>query len=346
MEKGSSVKKIDQPISAVITFSANESGLAAVQSVLNNANYFSDVHIVKPLGYDDSEEHYPGWREQETKLRAADITIHTHSHFDSSRLHTDFAIMVTPDTFFKTAALASIMDDIKAWPSCDNFAVASCTIIKPKDGAARTFLSAFFSYGFLLVLLALDTWRHVLTFGQYHRTVDLRGVKRIRTYPNVTYMAPHRWWTWWVLNGICYARDSGAACQQIPHPRDQGWPFVLRTIKTHRHMSVFGLWVLGYAFYYWLFAFPWWSVFMNTQVRWMWWLHWDVTSRFWLTLALANIGFVGWISWLYMELPFLLLPLYVFTFPVWLAVSPIVFFYGRIYRLRLAVVGNVNFEEK
>jgi len=336
--EGSAVIKIDE---------FDTSPQQAIRSILENHQYFKDVHLVKH-GYSSHESLYPGFQEDLEKLRQAGLPVTWHSELDPPVLVTKAAISLPPDVRVTDGALSTLQQDmLKHGANCDHFAVSSVTYIELDEGDERNprvWLEAL-SYGFLLVILMLDTFRSIVSLFQYHRTVDLRADFLTVTYPNRTRIAPDRWWRWWIGTGICYARRAGAACMQLPDPKDQGLKFVLRTIKTHRAMGIGG-WILGFLFYYAFFSWPWWNNLIDPHSRLGSWICRDMTALYWQIPYLLHTAVVGWMAWQYFEFPLKMLPLQVLLYTFYLTLSPIIFFYGRFHSSRAAWVTAVTSNKK
>ncbi len=228
---------LENRVSAVITISEfNESPEQAIQSVLENPQFFADLHLVK-FGYSSHEVLYLGWEKDLEALGGLGLEPMWHAKLDG--------------------AVKTMLEDMLYYTNRDHFGVSSITFIEHDDGfkvTPRVWIEAL-SYGFLLVILMMDTFRSMLNLLQYHRTVDLRADLTITTYPNRTRVARDRWWIWWLFTGISPSRRGGAACMQVPSQKDQGFKFVLRTVKMHSGMGL-GLWIFGFLLYWFAFSWP------------------------------------------------------------------------------------------
>jgi hypothetical protein len=356
-EEGSHHHKAD----AVISISEfNESPEQAVRSVLDNAKrYFCALHIVK-YGYDTTAELYPGFQADLQRLAPA-VPVHWHSTADTlvTAVHGRALVHIEPDLCVKDGALKTLYEDMEKGDK-QNFAVSSITYVDttnapggPASGGGTTFVGAF-SFGFLLVILMFDTLRHIVTGFQHHRTADLRGQLVTITYPNrVRVASPPRWWLWWLGTNTATTKHGGAACIQIP---SQGWVFVLRTIKTHRGMSLLptlspfnpvggAFWLTGFLLYYFLFAWPVWNYVLpdpstaSSSSMIARWLVRDMSGLHWQVLYLLHTAVVGYVAWTNIEIlrwNGLLLPLLVLGYTWYLTVSPLVILYGRFHTSRAA----------
>jgi hypothetical protein len=229
---------------------------------------------------------------------------------------------------------------------CDHFAVSTTIWIEPDPArrpTLREWTEAFFAYGWLLVMIVLDSFRFVLNFGAYHRNIDITARLVSVTYPNRTVLAPHRWWRWGGLgSGMATPINGGEVCMLLPLPgKDQGMAFALRLIRTHRTMGM-GIWLIGFAFYYAIFATPWWMLFFDRlsvplilghgyDPR-AWPLYWSIPQ-------VAHLLVVAIISYRQLYVPWGLQSLQVLLYPFYLASAPFVFIYARLARSQ-ALYGN------
>jgi hypothetical protein len=323
----------EKKVSAVITISdADESPERAIQSIIENPQFFADVHLVKH-GYSSQYRMYDGWADDLEMLITLGLSPVWHSKLEPSKLRTRAIVDIEPDLWVADGALTTLLDDIEANPTCDHFAVSSLTTIALPDGGTPRMHLESLSYGFLIVILVLDTLRSIGSLFQIHRTVDLRARLLTATYPNRVRVAPYRWWVWWFGTGVSTTKKAGYACIQIPAAKDQGIEFVLRTIKTHRYMGV-GMWTVWYTLYYAIFAWPFWNTFLMRSNWWVaMWLLRDMRSPWWISIYVGHTALVGYITLRYLKFPrqeIRLLQIVLYTF--YLTASPLVFLYGRFYQ--------------
>ncbi len=337
---------VERRVSAIITISAaDESPEQAVTSVLENQRFFEDLHIVK-FGYSSHAHLYNGWDQDLEDLKACGLDPVWHSELDVSKLRSRAAIEIEPDLRVCDGAFCTLFKDMETNTNCDHFGVSSITYIRLEDHKdPRAWIEAL-TYGFLLVVMMLDSLRSLANLSLYHRSVDLRGRLITTTWPNRVRLAPHRgwvwytgWFTWWFQSGISTSKHAGAACMQLPSQKDQGFALVLRTIKTHKHMG-FGIWLIGYLLYWLLFAWPIWTPFVNPHSRIGMWFARDMTALYWIIPYMLHTVVVGYIAWLYMEFPLRLLPLQVVLYTFYLTASPAIFLYARFHKPRGAWESN------
>jgi len=225
----------------------------AIKSIIRHRKHFAALHLVQ-YGYSALAELYPGWNKDMVDLK---LPIIWHSELDPARLKTRAVVHLQPDHQLRDGALEALLQDMRdnhKWNS--HFGVSS---VAKLDTGRENLLGLPF-YGFLLVLGVFDSLRSFYSGFRYHRTADLRGQTTYITFPNTVTLAPNRWWTWLCFTRVAVIQSGGSALQQIPAQKDAGVNFVLRTLKTHRHMGV-GVWMFFFALYYALFAWPWWSTF-------------------------------------------------------------------------------------
>ncbi len=320
-------------VSGVIRISEfDESPEQAVQTILASPHFFADVHLVK-FGHSSLEKFYPGWDKDLAALRALNLDPVWHSQLDHKKLKTHALVNLTPDVRSTDGALATLIDDMdKNGGSCDHFGVSSITFIEydTKPVSPVVVLEAMFSYGFLLVILMMDTFRSIINLFQYHRTSDLTCDFTTTTYGGRVRVAPNRFLFWWFFTGISPSKRGGAACMQIPSENDQGLTFLLRTIKTHSN----GLWIFGFALYWWLFSWPLANYILDSRTRWGYWLIRDMTALYWAIPYILNTALVGYVAWMHVEFPFRLLPVHVLLFTFFLTASPLILLYGRFHTSR------------
>lgn len=334
-ERDAATWPLDRKASVIITISdADESPEQAVSSVIENHRFFRDLHIIK-FGYSTHAELYPGWSQDLERLNELNMAPIWHSELDASKLQSRAAIHIEPDLRVADGALAMLHKDIDRYTNCEHFAVSSITYIEASPEAKRdprAWIEAM-SYGFLLVIMMMDSLRSLVSLFQYHRTTDLRAQLVTTTFPNRVRLASSRWWMWWIGTGMGTIKRGGPACMQIPAAKDQGIAFVLRTIKTHKHMGV-GIWIIGYVLYYLMFGWPWWNAFISTNWRFTAWFARDMSSLFWIITYMLHTVVVGYIALIYMEFPLKMLPLQVLLYTFYLTASPVIFIYGRFHTSR------------
>lgn len=335
--------------SAVIKISQfEECPESGIQSVLCNAAYFKELHIVKH-GYDINQTLYDTWKEDHNLMMEKGISVYWHNEFDTNKTHTHAVVHILPDHQVLSGAMTTLHEDMvqaaKDAPSRTHFALTGITSIRLSERQKRDVYQWMqsLSYGFLLVVMMLDWLRSlcqppffpfIWNIFKYHKTSDLRAVTVRTTYPRRAQLAPEAW-SWWIWNnGQSRAKSVGAAVMCIPKNKDVGIPFVLRTIKTHNHLG-FGLWVLGFSLYYWLFAWPWWNTLV---LDWGWSILYPLThdprTWYWLTVYVLHTLIVAVVAWNNMELPLGLLPIQVLLYTFYLTISPIVLVYGRFHMSR------------
>lgn len=324
--------------SAVISISdRGESCQEAIETVLSNHKFFKDLHIVYFAGKEDTV-YYEGWLKDLEELKALGLEPIRHSTLNLQKLGTLLKIDIPPDMDAGEGAFYMLLDTM-AVTSVNEMGVVSDMNIDPQEqgkAGAQTILEAMFAYGFLLVLLILDSMRSAFRLFQYHRTNDLRATRLSTVYPGKTRAPTDRWWMWWIFTGVAASKRGGNACIQRAGgtPENSGLNLLIRTVKTHRYMSWTGVWLLAYLFYYLIFAYPWWNGLLSEGTRLGDWLIRDVTSILWITMHIVHLFVVGCISWIYMEVPYKLYGFHVIFYPFFLTLSPLVFFLSKIAQVK------------
>lgn len=328
-------------VCAVIQISEfDESPEQAISSVLENKDYFSGVVMVKHA-YSSQIEPYPGFFADQKELTDSNIPLVWQSQLDVTKLPSEARaiVRIEPDVRVADGALKALIQDMTNSRQ-EHCAVSSILCLETASPADPRVWFSSLPYGFLLVILMLDTFRSLANLFGYNRTCDVRGQLMTITYPNRVELAPNRWWRFWIGTGVARTRYGGDAAIQLPDEKDQGMNFVFRTIKTHNHMSI-GIWILFYALYYFAFAFPFWNTFLSPHSVWGRWLVRDMTALYWMIPYTLHLALVGVVAWLYVEFPLthfplvgprsVILPLQVLLFNFYLTASPLIFLYGRFH---------------
>ena len=320
----------------------DESCEQAMASVLENPSYFDQLLLVKQ-GFSSLTEPYEGFAEDVTHLEKLGVSVSWQSQLDVSACKSRAILRLEPDVRVTDGAIKTLVEDmVEQSESKDHFAVTSILIIETANSTPSW---ESLSYGFLLVIMMLDSFRSLFSLFRYNRTVDLRGQLLSISFPNRVRLAPNRWWVWWIGTGICRTRYGGSAAIQLPDEKDQGLGFVFRTIKTHNHLGA-GIWTLFYFMYYALFAFPVWNWFLSPTSMLGRWLVRDMSALYWMIPYLLHTALVAYIAWQNVEFPktylpvagyrSVLLPLQVSLYTFYLTASPLVFLYGRFHLSRAA----------
>lgn len=309
----------------------------AIESVVVNSKHVRDIHL-EQTGYSTKTVlNYPEAENHQQALAQAGITITWHSTFDVSKLKTQALVHLEPDVDATESAFMQLKQDILTYPGCQHFAISSIIYLN----TPRFSWLEIPWYGFLFPLLVVDWLANVFTLWQHSRTVDMRAQLVQTTWPNRSRLASKSWWRWWIRTGICWTRPGDVSCVQIPlRAKDRGLSFVLRTIKGHRHLSIWRPWWLAiFVIYYALFALPWWTLFLGTHQRiedglLSWILLRPLYDTFWLAVQLAHMVIVVYATWGGIELPARMEGVAIVLYPIYFTLSPIFFFYGRWYSSR------------
>jgi hypothetical protein len=324
----------------------------AVRSVLRYPNHFAAMHLIQ-YGYSTTAELYPGWKEDLAKLTENGLAPIWHSELDANKLKSRAIIHLQPDGQLRDAALDALLQDMNDHhKNASHFAVSSVTNLEHQSPRSIPF------YGFLLVLAVFDSLRSFFLGFRYHKTSDLRATTTYITFPATVEFAAYRWWAWLFFTRISPVQSGGAALQQIPDKKDAGASFVLRTIKTHNRMGI-GLWMIGFALYYALFAWPWWSSFFaHYKIPYISKLFSFILEReppiyglvqvyllgykgvyvnlAWQVIQLLHLAFVGVIAYIYILFPYNGGAGLVLLYPFYLAAFPFLYVFSRFYVSRAA----------
>jgi hypothetical protein len=330
-----------EKVSVAITFTADycESGFQGVDSVIRNAHLIRDLHFVRFGHNGGQEELYDGWHEHLKRLGALGLEPTWHSMaLDASKLKSLALVHIEPDLYVTESAFLTLLEDA-AYPRTlfhkQQFAVSSILNVRAPLLTMHAFTHAFLAYGFLMVVLALDYLRALVSQGSYHRVVDLRAQLVTPTYPKQQRLAeaPLAWrWGWWWFgpsgSGIAPPTSGGTSCMQCPDARDQGMPFVLRTIRKHSGMGWGLWWWAGFALYYFSIALPWWTYVIGSY-RPLWWMQRDMTNVWWISFYLLHCAVVGLCATKNMRFPYHVMALQTLVYPVFVTLSPLIFVYAR-----------------
>lgn len=282
--------------SALIEISSQgESCRPAVKSILKNHRFFKDVHIVYHGYSGETHVFYPGWEAHHQQLKDLGLAPKCHAYLNLQPLETLLLVRVPPDMKAKEGAFIAGLDSM-AYPSCNEAGVSSqLSLVEYENTTSAEYLEAFIFYGFLLPLLFFDACRSLVRLFQYTRTCDLRFERLSRVYPDTNRPPPNRWFLWWIGTGISMTKRGYNACIQMP--RDQGIAFLMRTIKTHRHLHWIGIWWIGLVIYYVMFALPWWNLILSSDHGLGSYIVRDIYKWQWILWYLLHILILGLTTW-------------------------------------------------
>lgn len=336
------------PVSVVIELTEDdENPNVALQSIAEIAKsgdpcLIRDVHLVQ-WGFRADN---PLWAPGLSALRAADVPFELHSVLDPRKLKSRALVRFEPNHCVTDGAFKRLLTQMSAaagdWRvpvmgGCDHFALGSHVWVEPDEDKPQTLFrwgDAALAYGWLLVVMVLDTLRYYLNLGAYHRNCDLTARLVSQTYPDRTLLAPHRWWLYWAGTGIATTETGGAGCMLVPDD-GKGMRFLLRIIRTHRGMGI-GPWIIGFVLYYCVFSAPWWMLVLPRSYIPMWWMEHSMDPRkwewYWQVLQAFHLLVVALISNNQMQVPWGLQTFHILLYPFYLATAPLVFVYCRLAR--------------
>jgi len=319
-----------------------ESCVHGVRSVLRNRERFCALHMVQ-YGHDGgATPPYAGW---EADVAALGFPVVWHTTLDPTKLLSEVVVYVQPDHQVLEGALQELMEPMEDPHARDvEYGVSSVLYIEEEAEASPPSLARLLRQawgalilGFVPVLLVLDSLRSAFNMRRYHRTCDLRAQLVTRTYPKRVELAPTRWYLWEFFTRIHRSVYGGAALMQMVDISFSPGAFVLRTIKTHRHLGWRTLWSWWFPFlvYYAVFALPWWmpavfgsqyrGYFSLLLVR-------NPLHPAWLTLYTLHAAAAAILSWVYIRYPRTWMwGLHATLFPVYFTLSPLILLYGRFY---------------
>jgi hypothetical protein len=325
---------------------ADEDPTQALQTVAKvcGPQLVTDVHLVQWAYNSDN----PKWRAGLEALRVAQIPWFVHSTLDEAalrKLQSKALVRLDPAHYVTDGALRMLIEQMagrSSWFSgADHFAISSYIWIEPAATGAglRDWCNAFFAYGWLLVVLVLDTFRFYTHLGAYHRNTDVTARLVSTTFPDRTVLAPHRWWMLWggFGSGLALPQSGGNACLLLPSAAagDQGMSLLMRLLRGHRHLGA-GLWLLPFTLYYCAFAFPWWMLMLPRSYIPFWWMAMPLDPRqwawWWQMLQLGHLLVVAMTSYNQLHVPWGMQPMQILLYPFYLATAPLVFLYARLAR--------------
>ena len=310
-------------MSLVVERSAfGESCAPAVDSLRAFRGKVYDVHVEGPGAVD--KETLDAIRRESGALE-----VQSAPRVDPTSLRCDAVVRMAADVTCTRGAVECLLRDMRTKSHrYDHFAVESTVVCERGSG----FLGEL-TYGWLLVLMVLDTVASILTAKGAHRSVDLRGTILYRTYPNRVYVPRRRWWTWLLFTRVCYARYIEDACAQTPDPADQGAALTWRSIRTHATGAWGFMWLTDMLMYYYVFAIPWWTFLAPSakndllatllSPR-------DFAAVYWLSPLAINMLLVVYVAHQWLVVPrSWLLALQVFLYPLYLTTFPLVYLVAR-----------------
>jgi hypothetical protein len=324
----------------------NESMEIALNSVIRCQDLLlKRLHICKP-GYnkytDMSKAAY-------NALTKAGFDIIVHNVFDPDLVTQGMAIVrIAPNLQLTPDALKTLYRNMeKTHHRHSQFAVSSNIRFDGHDDmfSLQNWVNVL-SYGFLLVIMVMDSLRSILNATKYHRTCDLRSQTLSRTYPcKNSVNKPSKFW-YLIWTRVSGRNEGDAECLEIVTQKDGGFPYVLRTIHQHMHMSLLNIrWGIFFWIYYLLFSYPWWNQYLpplpvNVWHTMPWYykllsilLYRDMTNYAWIMwYGMHMVLVVGVTAIFYMDAAIYPMTLvgHVLLYPFYVMLSPIIFFYGRI----------------
>lgn len=321
----------DRRVSVVVTIpDSNPSPANAIASIIRNRAHVKDLHIVQRANSRESTLAYGGAADHQRQLADAKIDLVWHSEFNPALLQTRAMVELEPDHRVTEAAFVALKKDMLEWPDCQHFCVSSILHLNTSEYTWHE----IHWYGLLFPLLVVDWLAGLVTFNQHGRTVDMRATLVQSTWPSRTRVARQGWWRWWFGTGVCWTRSGDVTCMQMPLlPKDRGAAFVWRTIKAHRHMTIWKpWWLLLFTLYYMVFSPPWWLPFFGWSAAAV------VINPLWIAAQVAHwMLFVTYVTWSVIELPKNMEGVMLLLYPLYLMVCPLFFIYGRWHTSRAIV---------
>lgn len=315
----------------VITISHHgENASNAINSVLRCRSHLgSRLHIVS-AGFDPklqlTEQH-------QAELSHAKLEIVAHgAKLNLAYVGTLALLHVPPDLEFHPGALETLMENMNATHHRHaHFAVTTNVQLESRSMWNHWSWIAAWSYGFLNVLLVLDTFRSVWKLTKYHRWNDLRMETLRLAWPHEMVQTPIGRWTWFWGTGVSGTNRATKDAMQKVEWGDAGWRFVFRSMYLH---AGFGIrWSLFLWLYYFTFAWPWWSsLISDPKASWLsFLLYRDLfNSPLWLMWHAWHLLVVTIITMRYTNYPLRILPATILLYPFYLAAFPLIYLVGQI----------------
>lgn len=324
-------------LSVVVTVSPfDESMSNAVESIATCIRFVRDFHVVRPGGYASGDELWTQHMATLTKsgLDPSDIHVHSSGTLDPSLLKGRAVMELEPDVCVTEGAFETLLTDMVRYRNLsDHYAIASDLFIQ-SNAPFLTQVIPLIMYGYLVVIMALDTFRSFCNKFQYHRTVDVCVRFVYTTFPKQALIARHRWWTWFLYTGVRPVHPPHGRCTQAPPEADQGTNLLWRTIRNHRHLGFPGLWMIGFAVYYYVamnsYAHVLLLVFRYDKAA----LAMDVWHSSWLAIHLVHFMIIAYISYVYLDFPYGALFFHLLFYPFYLATFPIIWLVMRFVPVR------------
>ena len=320
----------------------------AVQSVIRNSIRFSELHFIDDVWSLETID-YPGWNQDYRMLKQNNVKVIVHSKLDANKIQASLVVELSPYCQLMPGGLNTLMNQVQESvvenPSLTDFAIETgiCIPTKITEWKKKPLMvpDAFTSYGFIIAMMVFDTIRRYwINFGnffyrrwgaKYALTTDVRAKLIYKTYGKHYIPSEQIWWT--LINPNHHPIEAGGrGALNVPDSTNQGWRFVLWYFRHHRFLR-FGLWIMPFVIYYWIFAYPWWNtLIVGTETRFIQLLmrpnQWQIVLVWWLVNTVYAIS----VSNRYLDVPFQ--NLLCFLQPIFVAFLPLVILYSKFHRSR------------
>lgn len=301
----------------------------AIESILRCRSHFgARLHIVS-AGFDPkiqlSESH-------QAALSHAKLEIVAHgAELNLAYVGTLALLHVPPEMEFHPGAMETLLKNMNdTHHRHSHFAVSTTVELQSRSAWYHWSWIAASAYGFLNVLLVLDTLRSVWKLTKYHRWCDLRMETLRLAWPHQMVQTPISRWVWLWKTGVSGTnKSSNDAKLKVAWP-DAGWRFVFRSMRLH---AGFGFrWSVFLWLYYFTFAYPWWSALISEpKASWIGFLLYrDIfNSPLWLMWHAWHLLIVAIVTMRYTSYPLRILPATILLYPFYLAAFPLVYLVGQ-----------------
>lgn len=305
----------------------NENISLAINSILNNSQYFTEVHI-EYAAYQDGYEFYKGWTQDKAELGKYGIKIIIHPIFDVNKVERLVLVEIPSCCDIKVGAMETLFEDIsKKENSHIDFYAFEAEIVVEKEKGVSFFNNLF--YGFFIIGFFIDWLRSLISLKKYDNSHFVRVYMLQKRFGGT--VLPCKQWLRIFRNTNQYpTKFIGNSCviNQVPCS-EQTLPYILRWFKYNPNLY-FGFWNLCFFIYYILFSFPWWSPFIpSTRLSLI--LNRGLFDRISLTFYLIHLFFL-YFSCVNSRFYFPAQILCCILYPFYLMFLPLFMVFGKFYK--------------
>lgn len=298
----------------------------AIQSVINNAQLFKNIHIICPF-YDGNTLPFEEYEAMRFSLSESGIKIYLCAELDANKLSDELVVELSPYTIIKTGGFDELTKIHKELQRTDNTTVTQfgiCpTIYVPEQDVIPDLLDSILGYGFFLVTLFIDVLWRIYYRDKYYIHTDVKATRICamgtqKFLPKVDGFITKFW------NRLQLPTSSVASSMVVPLRNMRGFKFARWNLNLHPKQRI-GFWMVTFVLVYFWVSYPWWNFFSVFQ-----YVHRPFFHPLWLTLYIMITSMMYISTAYYTNIPhqFLLCMLH----PIYFALYPIFWVYSKLYR--------------